>query len=157
MSVSTIALHKILETLQIYWVLIRITVPITILMEALSRMGVIKAIGPAFAPVMNLVGLPPELGLAWLTAMAVGIWGAVPLIFTLVPVSSLSVADVTVFSALILIAHGLPTEQKIIQKAGPAMIATTLLRIFGGLLYAFLLHHILLATGWLSEIGRAHV
>lgn len=143
-------LRKTLELIEIYWVLVRIMVPITIMMELLLRMGVIKMVAPIFEPVMNLVGLPPELGLAWLTAMLVGIWGAVPPIFTLVPVSSLSAADVTVFSALILFAHGLPIEQKIIQKAGPGMIATTTLRILGGLLYAFLLHHILVATGWLS-------
>lgn len=139
------------ETLGIYWVLARITVPIAILAELLSRMGVIKAVAPAFAPLMNLIGLPPELGLAWLTGMLVGIWGAIPLIFTLAPVSSLSVADITVFSALILFAHGLPIEQKIIQKAGPGMIATTALRVSGGLLYAFVLHHVLASTGWLSE------
>ncbi|KQV32567.1 nucleoside recognition protein [Rhizobium sp. Root1203] len=143
-------LRKTRETLEIYWVLVRITVPLTILTELLSRMGAIKAVAPAFAPVMNLVGLPSELGLVWLTAMLVGIWGAVPLIFTLVPASSLSVADMTVISALLLFAHGLPVEQKIIQNAGPGMIATTTLRIGGGLLYAFLLHHFLLATGWLS-------
>lgn len=141
---------KTRETLDIYWVLVRITVPIAILTELLSRMGMIEAVAPAFAPVMNLVGLPNELGLAWLTAMLVGIWGAVPLIFALVPVSSLTVADITVFSALILFAHGLPIEQKIIQKAGPGMVATTVLRIAGGLFYAFLLHHVLQATGWLS-------
>ncbi|MBP8939927.1 MAG: nucleoside recognition protein, partial [Agrobacterium sp.] len=117
--------QKTRETLDIYWVLVRITVPIAILTELLSRMGAIEAVAPAFAPVMNLVGLPPELGLAWLTAMLVGIWGAVPLIFTLVPASSLSVADITVFSALILFAHGLPIEQKIIEKAGPGMLVTT--------------------------------
>jgi spore maturation protein SpmB len=142
--------RKVKETLEIYWVLVKITVPIAIGTELLSRFGVIKAVAPVFAPVMHLVGLPSELGLAWLTAMLVGIWGAVPLIFALVPVSSLSVADVTIFSALILFAHGLPIEQKIIEKAGPAMLVTTLLRVGGGLLYAFILHHILTATGWMS-------
>lgn len=138
------------ETLNIYWMLVRITVPISVLTELFSRMGAIEAVAPAFAPVMGFVGLPPELGLAWLTAMLVGIWGAVPLIFMLVPVSELSTADITVFSALLLVAHGLPLEQKIIQKAGPGMIATTMLRVLGGLLYAFILHRIFQATGWLA-------
>lgn len=139
------------ETLETYWLLVRITVPIMIVTELLSRFGVIEAVAPAFAPVMGLVGLPPALGLAWLSGMLIGIWGAVPLIFVLVPPASLSVADVTVFSALLLFAHGLPVEQKIVQQAGPRMIATTLLRILGGVLYAFLLHRLLAATGWLSS------
>ncbi|MDF1751044.1 MAG: nucleoside recognition protein, partial [Alphaproteobacteria bacterium] len=151
MSFVTAILHKTKETLQIYWMLARIMVPIMILAELLSRMGVIKAIAPGFAPVMKLIGLPPELGLAWLTGMLIGIWGAVPLIFTLVPASSLSVADITVFCSLILFAHSLPIEQKIIQKAGPNMVVTTILRIVGGLVYAVLLHHFLKATNWLSE------
>ena len=143
-------LRKTPETLEIYWMLARIMVPITIAAEILSRLGVISVVAPTFAPVMNLVGLPPELGLAWLTAMIVGLWGAVPLLFTLVPMSELSAADVTVFSALILFAHGLPLEQKIIQQAGPGMVATTLLRIGGGLAYAAILHQVCEMAGWLS-------
>lgn len=144
-------LNKTRETFEIYWVLVRITIPIAILTELLSRMGAIKAVSPVFAPVMHLVGLPPELGLAWVTAMLVGIWGAVPLVFTLVPTTDLSTADITVFSSLILFAHGLPVEQKIIQKAGPGIITTTALRVAGGLLYAFMLHRLFQLTGWLSE------
>jgi len=143
-------LLKSRETLEIYWLLVKITVPISVLTEVLSRLGLVEAIAPAFGPAMHAVGLPPELGLAWLTAMLVGIWGAVPLIFTLVPLSELTTADVTVFSALVLFAHGLPLEQKIIQKAGPGMVATTMLRILGGFVYALILHHLFQATGWLS-------
>jgi len=150
MNIRGIIASKAKDTIAIYWVLLKITVPIAIITEILSRLGVIKAVAPVFAPVMSLVGLPPELGLAWLTAMLVGIWGAVPLIFTLVPVSSLSVADVTIFSSLILFAHALPIEQKIIEKAGPGIPATTFLRVGGGLLYALVLHQVFAATGWMS-------
>ena len=134
------------ETFPIYWMLFRITVPVTILAELASRVGLIEWIAPGFAPVMNLVGLPPELGLAWLTAMIVGMWGALPL----VDISTLSVADVTIFSVLMLFAHGLPIEQKIIREAGPGMTVTTVLRIAGALVYGFILHQILAATGWLA-------
>lgn len=150
MSALKFVLHKSRETLEIYWILVRITVPITIVTEVLSRLGVIKAIAPAFSPFMSIVGLPPELGLAWLSGMLIGIWGAIPLVFTLIPLSSLTTADITVFSALLLFAHGLPIEQKIIQQAGPGMVLTILLRVIGGFFYAFLLHNLLATTGWLA-------
>lgn len=146
--------HPILDktrlTLVIYWELARIIIPVTIATEILSRLGLIKAVAPALAPVMALFGLPPELGLPWLTGMLVGIWAAVPMVFVLLPLGALSTADITVFSALLLFAHALPIEQKIIQRAGPGLIITTLLRVGGGMLYAFLLHHVLQATGWLA-------
>jgi hypothetical protein len=151
MPLLTSAIRSTRQTLEVFWVLARIMVPITIITELLSRMGAIELVAPAFAPVMGLVGLPPELGLAWLSGMLVGMWTAIPLLFVLVPVSSLSVADVTIFSALLLFAHALPIEQKIIQKAGPGMIVTTLLRVGGGVLYAYLLHALFSVTGWLSS------
>lgn len=151
MSALGFTVQKTRETLQIYWVLVRIIVPVTIVTEVMVRIGLIEAISPALAPVMGLFGLPPELGLAWLTGTLVGLWGAIPMIFTLVPASSMTVADITVFSALLLFAHGLPIEQKIIQKAGPGFAITTLIRVAGSVIYAIMLHHLLVATGWLSE------
>ena len=146
--------HPILDktrlTLVLYWELVRIIIPVTLATEILSRLGLITAVAPALAPVMALFGLPPELGLPWLTGMLVGIWAAVPMVFVLLPMGALSTADITVFSALLLFAHALPIEQKIIQRAGPGLAVTTLLRLGGGMLYAFLLHHLLAATGWLA-------
>lgn len=141
---------KTREIVEIYWELAKLIVPITILAEIASRIGLIEAIAPAFGPIMAMFGLPPELGLAWLTGILIGVLSAVPAIFVLVPVSEITTADMTVFSALLLFAHALPIEQKIIQKTGPGIIITTLLRLGGGMLYALLLHGILSATGALS-------
>ncbi|RCS21755.1 nucleoside recognition protein [Phyllobacterium salinisoli] len=151
MSAVRFLVQTVRETLQIYWELVRIIVPVTVMTELAFRTGLIEAVSPALTPVMGIFGLPPELGLAWLTGMLLGIWGAIPMIFTLVPVASMSVADITVFSALLLFAHGLPIEQKIIERAGPGFTVTTLIRIAGGVLYAMMLHHLFTATGWLSE------
>ena len=142
---------KTLETLAIYWQLIRIIVPVAIGTKFLIEAGVIETVAPQLAPVMDLYGLPPELALAWLTGILVGIWAAAAMIFALVPASAMSVADITVFSALLLFAHGLPIEQKIIQKAGPRIVFTTLTRLAGGMIYAALLHQIYATTGWLSQ------
>ncbi|MEP6444247.1 MAG: nucleoside recognition domain-containing protein [Hyphomicrobiales bacterium] len=150
MSIMINFSRKTREALDVYWILARITIPITIGAEVLNRLGAIEAISPLFSPVMGMLGLPAELGLAWLTAMVVGIWGAIPLLFTLVPIATLSTADVTIFSALILFAHALPIEQKIIAKAGPSFLVTTMLRIVGGLLFGLVLHHLFTMTGWLA-------
>ena len=151
MRVVTDLVRGLRDIFGIFWELVRIIVPVAVGTEVLSRLGVIEMVSPMLAPIMDLFGLPPELGLAWLTGLLVGIWGAISLIFTLVPVSELTVADVTVFSALLLFAHALPIEQKIIQKAGPGMTLTISLRVGGGMIYAFLLHRTLAAAGWLSD------
>lgn len=139
------------DAIETFVILTRIIVPVVIVTEVLSRLGVIKAIAPALSPIMGIFGLPPELGLAWLTGLILGIWPAIPLVFSLVPVSELTVADVSIFASLLLFAHALPVEQQIVRKAGPGFWVTNALRLGGGVVYAIFLHKLTAATGWLSQ------
>lgn len=151
MTTTETILQKIRSTIGVYWELVRIIIPVSIITQALNVGGVIEAVAPVLSPVMSLFGLPSELAFAWLIGMLIGMWGAVSIIFALVSPAELSGADMTIFSALLLFAHGLPIEQKIIQKAGPRIAVTVLLRLAGGMIYAGILHAIFSATGWLSE------
>jgi spore maturation protein SpmB len=151
MPLQTGFYRKTLETLAVYRELVVIMVPIAVATQALAEFGAIKAASPWLAPVMQLFGLPPELALAWLTGLLVGMWGGVVVLFTIVPATALSSADMTVFCSLLLMAHAIPVEQRIVARAGPNFWATSILRIAGAVAFAALLHQLFAATGWLSQ------
>lgn len=135
--------------------LFKIIVPISIATRFLQQWGVVDQLGILLGPVMELVGLPGQMGLVWATAMVTNIYGGMVVFASLAPGLELTVAQVTVLGTMVLVAHALPVELRIAQKAGTRFRATVVIRVFGALLLGWILHLSYQLTGTLQETNRA--
>ncbi len=135
--------------------LFRIIVPIAVATRLLELAGGIEPLGRLLAPLMKLTGLPGEMGLVWATTLLTNLYGGMVVFATLAPGLDLSVAQVTVLTSMMLIAHALPVELRIAQKSGPRFRVMALLRLGGALLYGALLNRLYLFFGTLQQPSRA--
>ncbi|MEX0335330.1 hypothetical protein [Vibrio tubiashii] len=127
------------EIFDVTWTLYKIMVPIIIVIKVIEEMGGIAILSNWLSPLMSLVGLPDEMGLVWATTLLTNIYAGL-LVFMNTDVQ-LTVAQVSVLGTLMLLAHSLPIEAAIAKKAGVSITMTLLLRLGGGILLAWLLHH----------------
>ena len=117
------------QSLRTCFDLFKVVVPIIIVIRVLDQIGVVRYLGVGLAPVMKLAGLPGETGLVWATAMVTNLYGGAAAMVSLdVPIT---VAQATVLTTMMLIAHGLPVELRIAQKAGTRFRVMALIRTAG--------------------------
>lgn len=132
--------------------LFRVMVPIIIAVKILAELDLIRYLALPLEPVMHLVGLPPDLGLAWATGMAVNIYSGLLVFASLMTsMEPLSGAQATVFATMMLIAHSLPVEGRIAQQCGVRMVPQLVIRIACAIVCGFVLHRVYSATGWLAD------
>jgi len=98
--------------------LLKIMLPISILVRVAERLGIIEIISKGISPVMGIMGLSGEMGIVWATAMITNIYGGLLVLFTMVQNTSYTVAEITIVASLILFAHSLPVELKVISETG---------------------------------------
>lgn len=139
------------ETLQISGRLFRIMIPVLIAVKILQEMGGIVLFGNLLSPVMRVVGLPGSMGLVWATTILSNIYAGMMVFASLAPGHSLTVAQVTVLVSMMLVAHSLPIELQIAQKAGVRLRFMAVLRIGGGFLFGMALFRIYQWGDWLQE------
>ena len=156
MITNSINLAKSLlkEILGITYNLFKIMIPIIIIVKIIEELGGIEYIAIALEPVMQWVGLPSSLGLVWATTMISNIYAGM-IIFITNSQESLTVAQVTVLGSMMLIAHALPIEVRIAQKAGVRVLFTLILRIGSALLLGYILHKTYSYGDFLSETNNA--
>jgi len=131
--------------------LFRIMIPMIIVVKILKEIGAIEILGQWLAPVMGIVGLPGSMGLVWAATMVAGFFPGMIVFADLAASEMLTVGQVTVLTSMMLIAHSLPVELQIADKAGPRWLSMGVLRIGGALLYGLILNQILLWGNWLAE------
>lgn len=119
--------------------LFKILIPFVFIIKILEIIGAIELISKVFAPLMGLIGLPPELGIVWVTAFAVNIYASLVLFVNLIPGLEVTVSQITVLATGILICHNLPVESAISKAAGVSFIYTVLFRLVSAFIICFIL------------------
>ena len=110
-------------------ILFKILVPISILVKVLQETGGIEYVSAFFDPLMQLMGLPGEMGIVWAGAIFGNLYGGLLAFFSLQSSLSLSVAQVSILMTALLIAHSFLMEVVVAYKAGLKWLPVVLFRI----------------------------
>ncbi len=139
------------KSIHISLTLFKLMIPIIIVIKVLEEFGLVVLLSDLLAPVMELLGLPGAMGLVWATAMVTNLYGGLVVYASLASDIPMTVAQVTLVSTMMLIAHGLPIEARIAQKAGVNITLTLLLRVLMAIIFAALFNQIYLIGNWLQQ------
>ncbi len=128
------------DALKLSFVLFRIMVPIIVAVKILQELDVINYLALPLVPIMELVGLPGELGLVWATAILNNLYGAIVVLLSLVKDTPITAAQATILCTMMLVAHTLPIELKIAQASGPRLLFQAFSRLGSAILFGWLLN-----------------
>ncbi len=156
MSKISIFLSELIKSIfSVSFNLFKLMIPIIIAVKIVEELGGIKYIALVLEPLMHLVGLPVSMGLVWASTMLTNIYGGMIIFISMASQESLTVAQVTVLGGMMLIAHALPIELRIIQKAGVRFLYVFLLRVLGALFLGFVLHQFYSMGDYLNQPNQA--
>lgn len=131
--------------------LFKLMIPIIIAIKILEELGIVIILSEWLTPIMEFVGLPGAMGLVWATALVTNLYGGIVVYASLAADMSISVAQVTIISSMMLIAHALPIEARIAQKAGVNITLTLSLRVVMAILFGLIVNQLYLAANWLQQ------
>ncbi len=126
-----------------------VMIPVIVLVKALQAFDLVRIIALPLKPLMALVGLPADLGLAWAAALLNGVYSGVIILIQLAQdrPEPLTVAQVTTLASLIVIAHALPVEAGIAHRCGARFLGQCAIRVGTALLFGAVYHGVTQAFG----------
>lgn len=132
-------------------ILFKILIPISILIKILQETGGINYVSNFFDPLMQLMGLPGEMGIVWASAIFGNLYGGLLAFYSLQSTVSLTVAQATILMTALLIAHSFLMEVVVVYKAGLKWIPIVLFRLGMAVVVGIFLNFFYTATGLLQE------
>ena len=134
------------------WInVLKMMIPISLGVKVLEEFGLIQWVGALLEPIMVLVGLPGVMGLVWAITLFTNLWAGALLFVVLAGTVDMTSAQVTVLGIMMLMAHGLPIELRMVQKCGVSVLFSLALRVFSAIILAGVFNHIFTYYGLLSE------
>lgn len=132
-------------------ILFKILIPISILIKILQETGGINYVSNFFDPLMQLMGLPGEMGIVWASAIFGNLYGGLLAFYSLQATVSLTVAQVTILMTALLIAHSFLMEVVVVYKAGLKWIPIVFFRLGMAVVVGIFLNFFYSATNLLQE------
>ncbi len=128
-----LALPKSAKT--IIW-LLKVILPISLIVSLLHHFGVIAFIAIYLEPLFQLIGLPGESAIVFLTSFFLTLYAPIAIMATL----PLEMREITILALMCLITHNLFIETSIQKKTGSSYPVMFFLRLFTSFLAAWLLN-----------------
>ncbi|WP_319779773.1 hypothetical protein [Maridesulfovibrio sp.] len=139
-TIISTTLATVKDAARISLSLFKIMIPVVIAVKVLQELNLIGYLATPLAPIMKLVGLPGEMGLVWATALINNIYSGLIVFLSLAQGQPLTAAQATVLGTMLLVAHAMPVELRVVQSSGPKLGFQLLIRMGGAFLMGLLLH-----------------
>ena len=119
----------------------KVLIPISIAMKILAELDWIRYLALPLEPVMQLTGLPADLGIAWATGIMVNFYSALIVFIGLLPgLPPLTTEKVTTLAVMMLIAHSIPAEGRIAAQCGVSFIGQAVIRLVVAVIGGVIVH-----------------
>jgi spore maturation protein SpmB len=139
-SWGRIAVDGFFRGLSVFWLLIKIMVPVYLIVTFLKFTPVLPALAHFFSPYMQIFGLPGGAALAIVIGNTVNLYAAIAVIASL----KMSSQQVTIIAVMLAISHSLPMEITITQKMKTRFMTILFLRLSVSFLAGIASKHLLL-------------
>ncbi len=121
------------------WWLVRLMVVVSLLVEILRYTGVIAWMSGVLSPFFELMGLPGEASLAFISGYFVNVYAAIAVMSGL----DLSARSVTILAVMVLCAHNMIVESAVQKKCGTPMLRIFIIRTLSAVILGFTLNALL--------------